>query len=121
MTPAAFSSSSESFIQTDSEHCAQCSSNQDSADVRHSLLPPVGIGRRVATQGLTDEEREAAIVLAGKSVEHHMAEHKKALYDYDVTNSLLDKADADRHRLMAEEAARCMADLIKGRNTGGQA
>jgi len=65
---------------------------------------------------LTEESREAAILCAGKAIERHMASHTKALYEYDVTNNLLDKADADRYRLMAEEAQRLMSDLIKGRS-----
>jgi len=65
---------------------------------------------------LSDEQREAAILCAGKAIERHMQAHQRALYDYDLTNNLLDKADADRYRLMAEEAQRHMTALIKGRS-----
>jgi hypothetical protein len=66
--------------------------------------------------GLSDPQREAAILCAGKAIERHMASCQRALLDYDISNNLLDKADADRYRLMAEEAARLMSELIKGRS-----
>jgi len=65
---------------------------------------------------LTEEAREQAILCAGKAIERHMQACQRALLDYDMTNNLLDKADADRYRLMAEEAARLMSELIKGRS-----
>jgi hypothetical protein len=66
--------------------------------------------------GISDAEREAAILCAGKAIERHMASCQRALLDYDISNNLLDKADADRYRLMAEEAQRHMTALIKGRS-----
>jgi hypothetical protein len=65
---------------------------------------------------LTDEAREEAIKRAGEAVERHMAKRAVALLEFDITNNFADKGDADRHRLMAEEAARLMADLIRGRS-----
>jgi hypothetical protein len=65
---------------------------------------------------LSDESREAAILCAGKAIERHMQANQRALLDFDISNNLLDKADADRYRLMAEEAARLMSELIKGRS-----
>jgi len=71
---------------------------------------------------LTEESREAAILCAGKAIERHMASCQRALLDFDISNNLLDKADADRYRLMAEEAKRLMSELIKGRSsTTGEA
>jgi len=75
------------------------------------------VSGKLSDTRLTDEAREAAIKLTGKAVERHMANHKKALLDYDITNCLADKGLADRYRLMAEEAARLMALLIKGRSS----
>lgn len=65
---------------------------------------------------LTDEQRESAILLAGKRVEHLMWKCREYLLAYDISNSLLDKADADSYRCMARESMREMASLIKGRS-----
>jgi hypothetical protein len=65
---------------------------------------------------LSDQEREAAIVRAGQAIEKHMASNRRALLEYDITNSLLDKADADGYRLMAQEAERLQRLLISGRS-----
>lgn len=75
------------------------------------IAPTPFVGER-----LSDEAREAAILMAGKLVERHMADHAKYLSDYDITNCFADKGAADGARLKAEEAARLMAELIKGRS-----
>jgi hypothetical protein len=55
-----------------------------------------------STQPLTDSEREAAIVQAGKAIEHYMAE-------YERTGCFGARGDADRSR-------RLMELLIRGRS-----
>lgn len=95
-------------------------SNTDSACLNDSAADsvkrqPSGIDG-VGEVRLSDSEREAAIVTAGRLIEKYMAQRAKALFDWDVTGNFLDKADADSSRLKAEEAARLMAELIKGRS-----
>lgn len=84
--------------------------------VKPLTQPRHGVGESRLSLGLTDDEREAEILCAGRAVERHMADNAKFLRDYDISNNLADKGEADRCRLMAEEAARLMAALIKGRS-----
>lgn len=108
--PQALASSSYSS-ETNSPHCADSQANGESDG-----SPEQRRTCRVINTPLTDEGREEAIVLAGELVNKYMAKRAMHLLEYDITNSLLDKADADSSRLKAEEAARLMAELIKGRS-----
>lgn len=73
-----------------------------------------GVGQRLYV--ISDEEREAAILRAGKSLERHMALREAALLEYDVTGDFAAKGLADRHRIFADYAQRIQADLIRGRS-----
>lgn len=65
---------------------------------------------------LSDEVREAAIKRAGASLERHMLLRENALFEYDVTGDLGAKGEADRQRILATEAMRLQAELIRGRS-----
>lgn len=65
---------------------------------------------------LTDAEREEAIKRCGEAIVRHMTLKALALQRYDISGDFGDKGKADRHRLMAEEFSRCMAQLVMGRS-----
>jgi hypothetical protein len=69
-----------------------------------------------STQPLTDEDREIAIIRAGKLVEVLIIDRDYRNAVYEATGHLADKGEADRADLLAKDAHRIMVALINGRS-----